>query len=154
MTPTVISWTIAAVLLFWAVGAYNRLMRLRAEAKSAFDVLDAEIARQVELVRGELPPPDATQPAPLEGEPTSVWSALHAAATQFSTTLSAARAKPLEPENIAALSAAQDVLALAWERMVFDAQRHLVIECYMIPRECDAERRGRVFPRGAWEQGR
>jgi len=54
MTSTVVLWALAAVLLFWAVGAYNRLMRLRAEAKAAFALLDAELVRQVELVRNQL----------------------------------------------------------------------------------------------------
>lgn len=116
MTSSIVSWSIAALLLFWAVGAYNRLMRLRAEAKTAFEALDAELARQIDLVRKELPPPEQTQPAPLEGEPVSFWSGLHSAAAQFAASLAAARAKPLEPEGIAALSAAQDILAMAWER--------------------------------------
>ena len=116
MTGSVLSWSIAAVLLFWAVGAYNRLMRLRAEAITAFAAVDTELTRQVDLVRTQLPPPEQTQPAPLEGEPVSFWSALHAAATQLAATLAAARGKPLDPERIAALSSAQDVLAMAWER--------------------------------------
>jgi LemA protein len=116
MTSSVAWWTIAAVLLFWTVGAYNRLMRLRAEANSAFAAVEAELARHVALVREQLPPPEATQPAPLDAEPTSFWDSLHAAASQVSATLAAARGKPLDPENIAALSAAQDVLRMAWER--------------------------------------
>jgi LemA protein len=115
-TSSVVSWTVAAVLLFWAVGAYNRLMRLRAEANGAFAHVEGEFARQVDLVRGQLPPPEPTQPAPLESEPTSFWSALHAAASQLAATLAAARAKPLDSDNIAALNAAQNVLAMAWEQ--------------------------------------
>ena len=34
-----------AVLLFWAVGAYNRLMRLRAKVKKQFAALDAFMLR-------------------------------------------------------------------------------------------------------------
>jgi LemA protein len=120
MTDSVLAWAIAAVLLFWAVGAYNRLMRLRADANTAFAAVDAELVRHVELVRSQLPPPDATQPAPLEIEPVSFWSALHAAAAQLSATLSSVRSKPLDPDGIEALSAAQDVLGMAWERAVRD----------------------------------
>ena len=116
MTGSVITWTIAAVLLFWAVGAYNRLMRLRAEAIAAFAAVDTELTRQVDLVREQLPPPEPTQPAPLENEPISFWSGLHAAATQMGATLSGARTRPLDADRIEALSAAQDVLATAWER--------------------------------------
>lgn len=120
MTGSVLTWTIAAVLLFWAVGAYNRLMRLRAEAIAAFASVDSELTRQVDLVRGQLPAPEPTQPAPLESEPLSFWSGLHAAATQLAAVLSSARIKPLDPDRISALSAAQDVLATAWEH----AERH------------------------------
>jgi LemA protein len=116
MTSSVVFWTIAAVLMFWAVGAYNRLMRLRAEANTAFIAVENELARQVEFVHHQLPPPEPTQPAPLDGEPTSFWSALHAAATQLAASLAAARGKPLVPDNIAALGTAQNVLEMAWVR--------------------------------------
>ena len=111
-----VGWTIAVVLLFWAVGAYNRLMRLRADAKAAFASVDAELGHLVELVGDQLPPPEPTQPAPLGLEPVSFWDALHAAAMQLEATLAAARSKPLAPDNIGALSAAQEVLRMAWER--------------------------------------
>lgn len=116
MSSSFVPWIVAAVLVFWAVGAYNRLMRLRAQASAAFGPLEAEMSRQIELVRQQLPAPEPTQPAPLGDEPTSFWSGLHAAAHQFSASLAAARAKPLSAENIAALGAAHQVLAHAWER--------------------------------------
>jgi LemA protein len=116
MNDSVIFWVIAAVLLFWTVGAYNRLMRLRAEANAAFSAVDAELSRHIELVHKHLPGPDATQPAPLEGEPVSFWAGLHAAASQLAATLAATRHKPLAPDGIDALSAAQEVLGMAWER--------------------------------------
>lgn len=115
MPSSVLFWSIAAVLLFWGVGAYNRLMRLRAEANSAFAALESELSKQVALVHECLPPPDATQPAPLGDEP-GFWAGLHGAAAQFAASLAVAHARPLEPQRIAALSAAQDVLAMAWER--------------------------------------
>jgi LemA protein len=116
MTSSVVFWAIAAVLLFWSVGAYNRLMRLRADANAAFAAVENELVRQVELVRSQLPPPEPTQPAPLEGEPISFWSALHAAAAQLAASLAAAHGRPLQADNIAALGAAQEILAMAWER--------------------------------------
>ena len=115
MPTSIVFWSLAAVLLFWSVGAYNRLMRLRADANAAFATLEAELSRQVDLVRNQLPGPEATQPASLDGEG-SFWAGLHGAAAQFAASLAAARSRPLEPAGIAALSAAQDVLAMAWER--------------------------------------
>jgi len=53
-------WTVAAVLLFWSVGAYNRLVRLRAETNAAFAALDAQWLRQLALV-------DATRQALANG---------------------------------------------------------------------------------------
>jgi LemA protein len=120
MTDSMFLWAIAAVLLFWTVGAYNRLVRLRAEANAAFASVETELTRQVELVNSQLPPPEPTQPAPLEGEPLSFWSGLHAAAGQLSATLASARGKPLDPRGIEALSTAQEVLGMAWERAARD----------------------------------
>lgn len=110
-------WVLAAVLLFWAVGAYNRLVRLRSEANQAFAVLDGELQRHVRLVEACLPE-GQTQPASLfdgQDEP-SFWAGLQGAAGQLVASLAAARQRPLEPERIAALAAAGDVLGLAWER--------------------------------------
>jgi LemA protein len=108
-------WIGAAVVLFWGVGAYNRLMRLRSEANTAFGALEGELSKHVALVRDCLPAQEGTQPAPLDDD-ARFWGGLHGAATQFAASLSAARSKPLEPEGIAALAAAHDVLAMAWER--------------------------------------
>ena len=115
MPSSVVLGVIAAVLLFWVVGAYNRLMRLRAEANAAFVGFEAELSRQVALVRECLPPLEATQPAALE-QGISFWAGLHGAAAQCAASLAAARARPLEYDGIAALSAAQDVLSMAWDR--------------------------------------
>lgn len=115
MPTSVVLWAAAALLLFWVVGAYNRLVRLRADAKTAFTGLEAELSKQIDLVRHQLPAAEATQPAALDDD-RSFWAGLHGAATQFAASLAAARHRPLEAEEIAALSAAQAVLAMAWER--------------------------------------
>src|SRR4051794_16600685 len=116
MPSSLVFWSVAAVMLFWAVGAYNRLVRLRSDAKATFNSLDAELVRQVELVLGSLSAPvdQTTAPAPREAD--LPWAGLKGAASQLLATLAAMRQRPLEPEGIAALHAAQDVLAMAWER--------------------------------------
>lgn len=114
MPTSILYWTVAAIALFWTVGAYNRLMRLRADANAAFANLEAELVRQIDLVREQVPPVEETQPAPLGGA--GFWAGLHGAAAQCAASLAAARARPLEPAGIAALSAAQEVLIRAWER--------------------------------------
>ena len=116
MSTSLAFWVAAAVLLFWGVGAYNRMVQLRADANAAFAALEAELTRQVELVHECLPEIQPTQPASLPGEAGSFLAGLSGAASQFTACLAVARQKPLDPTGIAALGAAQQVLAMAWER--------------------------------------
>ncbi len=118
MSDSVLAWVALALLLFWSIGAYNRLVRLRAEVKAGFAVLEAQLLKEVQLVRSLLP---ADEPAPDslfpgEGQP-PFWTSLEGAASQLAATLTLARGRPLDPERIAALATAGDVLATAWERI-------------------------------------
>ena len=108
-------WVIAAVAVFWAMGAYNRLVRLRSDANTAFAALEAELTRQVQLVH-ECVPPEEDQPQSQFTGGSAFWGGLQGAAAQLQATLQSARAKPLEPDRIAALGAAQEVLSMAWDR--------------------------------------
>lgn len=128
MTQSLLGWIAAAVLLFWSVGAYNRLVRLRAEIHAAFGDVDAQLQQEVRLVESVIEDatpqaapdpadsPDALVPARGQGQP-SFWDALRGAGVQLSATLAAARARPLERRRIEALSAASGVLRMAWERV-------------------------------------
>ncbi|HVE54529.1 MAG TPA: LemA family protein [Ramlibacter sp.] len=108
-------WILAAVTVFWAVGAYNRLVRLRSEAKAAFGVLESELQKQVQLVQACVPPEEDQQASQFSGG-SAFWGGLQGAGAQLAASLAAAKAKPLDPERIAALGAAQEVLGIAWER--------------------------------------
>ena len=101
------------MLLFWGVGAYNRLVRLRGEANAAFGELEAQLQRQVELVDALV----GDEPESIfEGAQSSFWGGLQGAASQLRASLASARHRPLDPERIAALGSAQRVLAVAWDR--------------------------------------
>jgi LemA protein len=115
MESTLVFWIAAAITLFWTVGAYNRLMRLRSDANSAFATLENELSKQVQLVQACVPPDEAQPASQFEGG-SAFWAGLQGAAAQLAASLAAARAKPLDPERIAALGAAQEILAMAWER--------------------------------------
>ena len=113
-------WIALAVLLFWSVGAYNRLVRLRGAVRVAFDTLDQQWRQHVEMVRACLPASaDASEESPgrLMDAMDSFWAGLAGAANQFVASLAAARARPFDPDAIAALATAREVLAMAWQRV-------------------------------------
>jgi LemA protein len=115
MQSSFLPWVIAAVAVFWAVGAYNRLVRLRSNANAAFAALEAELTRQVQLVHECVPPEEDQAPSQFAGG-SAFWGGLQGAAAQLQASLSSARARPLDPERIAALGAAQEILSMAWDR--------------------------------------
>ncbi len=108
---------LVAILVFWAVGAYNRLVRLRSDAMKAFSALDNVVAVQPALIKtGQLVagagPNDGVEG--YGGMEQAVWSRLEAAAGQFAQALANARARPLDAEHLRAFSTAYDVLVCAW----------------------------------------
>ncbi|MFZ9298429.1 MAG: LemA family protein [Hylemonella sp.] len=109
MSFTLTVGLLAAILLFWAVGAYNRLVRLRAAAIQAFAVLDEQFQVYVALVHNKL----ATQGA--EARP--VLAGVIGACAQFETSLKAARHKPLDVLVMRTLEAAHAVFQAAWARL-------------------------------------
>ena len=115
MDTTLVIWIVAAVTVFWGVGAYNRLVRMRSDVNTAFAALEMELGKQVQLVH-TCTPPEEDQPASQFSGGSAFWGGLQGAASQLAAALAAARGKPLEPERIAALGAAQEVLHLAWDR--------------------------------------
>jgi LemA protein len=102
-------WIVVAIVLFWALGAYNRLMRLRSAVVQAFGGFDAHMVRLLALL-GEF---SAAQEV-LDGAAQRDSAALQGASTQLGASLAVARARPLQPEAMAALSAARDVLQTTW----------------------------------------
>lgn len=113
------SWIAIAVALFWFVGAYNRLVRLRAAVLQAYATLDAALGKQLDFVQASLsatPPADA-----LSQEMLSSMAPLQAATTQLATLLGATRLHPLDAGGMAALGTALQVLISAWQRQHPDA---------------------------------
>ena len=133
---SVLTWLACGVLVFWAVGAYNRLVRLRSAALQAFGALDAQLLRHAEVVQTLAPDPGVTATADgvasadassLETVGAQERLALQSASRQFSASLAAARVQPLDRDVVAALAAAHNVLSMAWQNAVaasgpFDSQ--------------------------------
>ncbi|MBZ4210151.1 MAG: hypothetical protein D4R79_11870 [Comamonadaceae bacterium] len=100
MSSSVFLWFGAAVLLFWAVGAYNRMVRLRSQGIAVFAVLEGLLNQFVPMAG-----PDVTDSA-----------ALVAAADQFQVALKICRSQPLDGATISALTMAYETMCLCWSR--------------------------------------
>lgn len=124
---SLLMWGLAAVLLFWFVGAHNRLVRLRSAAVQSYGALDALVMRQIDYVQGQVAvQAQAQQSLPLAGPghplPQAPWSrtelsSMQAANAQLLAMLDATRARPLEPEAMATLRTALHVMLGAWGRL-------------------------------------
>ena len=109
-------WLGAALLLFWFVGAYNRLVRLRSTALQAFATLDAALLRQLDFVQSRA---QATPDG--EGAEPPAQASLRATTAQLTTLLAATRLRPLDPAAMGALATALHVMLNGWQRLYPDA---------------------------------
>jgi LemA protein len=110
MSDSVAIWIISAVLVFWAVGAYNRLVRLRSLAIAAFAPLDAQFGHYVALVKNGF--------ASFHGDDgPAARAGLVGAALQLETSLKEARAQPLDVLAMQALETAHEALCASWARV-------------------------------------
>lgn len=116
-------WIAVAVTVFWALGAYNRLMRLRSAVVQAFGGLDAHMLRVMALL-GEFASARMGREQPC-GEPCEkvpfIYGALEGASVQFGASLAVARARPLRADALAALSAARSTLDSSWNAAMTQA---------------------------------
>lgn len=117
-------WVGLAVLLFWSVGAYNRLVRLRGQILLAFQPLDARMAQFITLLQEQSPlvfDPMRTQPLLADSR---LWAGLQAACTQFDVALRVVRKQVLDAESVAALQSAHTTLQVWWDRLVSECRDH------------------------------
>ncbi|WP_394791409.1 LemA family protein [Rhodoferax sp.] len=122
ISESIVWWGLAATLLFWSVGAYNRLVRLRSHASRMFAALALLLQRYGEVLDscgmakpGEL---RAEEVHTLSSAQLQAWASLYDAQAQFSASLLVARTRPLDGAAIGALGAADQVLQMAWHRLV------------------------------------
>ena len=111
MDGSVVFWLGRALLVFWATGAYNRLVRLRSQGLLAFGLLEGLFRQYIGLVTIHLPI-EAGLPASVQ-DPTS---GLAPACEHFKAALKKARNQPLDGLLIEALKQAYAALV--------SAQRH------------------------------
>ncbi len=105
-----IALSAAALLVFWAFGAYNRLMRERAAAIKCFaDLGHATEERAAVLLRMA----HAQLVHVSDAEQESLWHRMEACVQQSANAAAHAAVRPLDAPRIKALSIAQSALAQA-----------------------------------------
>ena len=118
MTESTALWVALALLLFWSVGAYNRLVRLRGQILLAYQPLDARMSQFIILLQEQSPLVfDPTRAQALRAS-ASLWAGLQAACTQFDVALRVVRKQVLDAESVAALQSAHITLQVWWDRLV------------------------------------
>lgn len=103
---TIVLLTLLAVLMFWAVGAYNRLVRLKNIIANAFGQIDVQLKRRYDLI------PNLVEAAKkyLQHE-SSTLEAVIAARNQARSASDAVRSRPAKADGIVALAAAEQALS-------------------------------------------
>lgn len=121
-SSSVLAAGLLALLLFWATGAYKRLVRMRAAVGQAFAGLDRLQQEQLGWLRAALPASlGADPPAPPGGADEAAlaaWTRLAAAGEQLAVALEPVRARPADHAAIDSLALARAVLREAWDEVL------------------------------------
>lgn len=113
MSTSQIAWAIAgAALLFWIVGAYNRLVRLRGDIVRGFPPVDEQFRLRQALLQQQI---EALAPV-LPGAAPRI-DALRAACQQLETACAHARQHPGATGAITSLKLADEILGEARARL-------------------------------------
>ena len=110
MSGSLLLWLTLAMLVFWAVGLYNRLMRMRARAFGAMGSVEKHLREYIELTL------ELTVNA--QGESVSQGNLLPAELEILDRALKDARQKPLAIEPMARLQQAVTALQRGWEGLL------------------------------------
>lgn len=110
-----LDWIVLAVLVFWAVGAYNRIMRLRTACVQAFGALDSYLL-QAQGLLGEWAAAQAAA-ADLEGTHRLAHAAWQQSLAALGAALAGARARPLHAQTMQGLERAHAAQFAAWQAL-------------------------------------
>lgn len=102
----------AVVLVFWAVGAYNRLVALRDSITQAFAPVDAQVQHRHQLLMQW-----ATGLQAVLDQPPALYEAVQAACARLQAACGDLRAKPASGPAAVNLRQAEDALTLARQQL-------------------------------------
>jgi LemA protein len=122
MTGSLLWWALLAMLLFWAVGVYNRLMRIRARGLDALGSVEKNLKLYGTIVHAHLagmgvaevlapPAPDKVDSLPV------AWRALVNAIAELDVSTKRARAAPMTAAPMAAMASHWKGVQQAWDTL-------------------------------------
>jgi LemA protein len=124
LTTSFVFWSVLAVSVFWALGAYNRLVKLRGDMVRALQSLAVQWQSSAQAIRHELATLSHTQESDSIwaslGDDASSWRPLALATKQFQACIAGVLAKPHAAppgDDIASIRAAHEVMQGAWQRL-------------------------------------
>jgi LemA protein len=118
-TVQIVSVIVLAVLVFWGVGAYNRLVRLRNGIGNSFAQIDVQLKRRYDLI------PNLVEVArKYAAHERETLEAVTAARNQAKAAAEVARARPAAAGAVTSLAVAEQTLAGAMGRLM------AVVEAY------------------------
>jgi LemA protein len=110
MSASVLTWLLAATTVFWCVGLYNRLMRMRARALDALGSLEKNLRSYNSLINVQFPDEEGSY-IPLE------WAGLVSNVKLLDAHCKAARGAPLRSEPLLTLAATVDAIESEWTQL-------------------------------------
>ena len=118
---TIVLITLGAMLVFWAVGAYNRLVRLKNIIANAFGQIEVHLNRRHDLVANLVETAQKYLPPEREQE---TLEAVMAARNQARSASDAVRSGPGKEDAVMALAAAEQALDNCLGRLFAMAQTY------------------------------
>jgi len=112
-TIQIVSWIVLATLVFWGVGAYNRLVRLRNVIGNSFAQIDVQLKRRYDLI------PNLVEVArKYAAHERETLEAVTAARNQAKAAADVARSRPSAAGAVTSLAMAEQVLGSAMGRLM------------------------------------
>ena len=133
-SQTLVLIAVLALLVFWSVGAYNRLVRLKNVIANAFGQIDVQLKRRYDLI------PNLVEAAKkyLQHEQTTL-EAVIAARNQAKVASDAVRARPASSVAVTALSVAEQALDGTLGRLFAVAEAYPELKADQTIRELSEE---------------
>ena len=131
---TIVSLTLLAMLVFWAVGAYNRLVRLKNIIANAFGQIDVQLKRRYDLI------PNLVEAAKkyLKHELVTL-EAVISARNQARSASDTVRSRPGKADAVIALAAAEQTLDSSLGRLFALAEAYPELKADQTIRELSEE---------------